>query len=211
MSEAAPEKETGRVEAFSDGVFAIAITLLILDIRVPRPPEDPHAPFDLGRELLALWPSLLAYFMSFAIILVMWVNHHRIFTLVRKVDQAFLFWNGLLLMFVTFVPFPTALLAEYMRDGTFGEFRLAAIVYAGHGLLIALTFFALWRYATAGDRLIVPGYREDERRLMMAQYRWGPVSYLLAFGLAFLSPWSSVVFCLTMALFFAFRGFAGIR
>src|SRR5690349_8897718 len=104
MADSPAEKETGRLEAFSDGVFAIAITLLILDIRVPRPPDDPRVSFDLARELVRLWPSLLAYLMSFAIVLVLWVNHHQIFTLVRKADQAFLFWNGLLLMFVTFIP-----------------------------------------------------------------------------------------------------------
>jgi uncharacterized membrane protein len=123
------EKETGRLEAFSDGVFAIAITLLILDVRVPRPPEDTAQAFDLGHALVRLWPALLAYVMSFVIILVMWVNHHLIFTVVRKTDRTFLFWNGLLLMFVTFVPFPTSLLSEYMGHGGHDELRLAAMIY----------------------------------------------------------------------------------
>lgn len=211
MSDPVPEKETGRVEAFSDGVFAIAITLLILDLHVPRPSVDGGSSFDLGRELLQQWPSWLAYLMSFAVILVMWVNHHRIFTLIRRVDQPFLFWNGLLLMFVTIVPFPTALLAAYMGSGTHAQFRIASIVYAGHGLLIALTFYGLWRYAVKHERLLHPEYEREEVRRMASLYRWGPVAYFVAFALAFFSPWSSVGFCLAMAAAFSFRGFAGMK
>src|ERR1051326_736964 len=151
-------KETGRVEAFSDGVFAIAITLLILDMHVPRPSDLVARGGDLLPALYALWPSLVAYLLSFTVILVMWVNHHRIFTVVRRTDQPFLFWNGLLLMFVTFVPFPTALLAEYMAPGsTFDQFRIATVVYAGHGFLIALAFNGLWRYAIRRGRLLTRG------------------------------------------------------
>jgi len=102
-------RETGRVEAFSDGVFAIAVTLLVLDLKVPKPG-------DLGGEsllsaLARQWPAFLAYLTSFATILVMWVNHHKMFNHIRRTDDRFLFLNGLLLLFVTFVPFPTALVA----------------------------------------------------------------------------------------------------
>ncbi len=202
------QKETGRVEAFSDGVFAIAITLLILDLHVPLPPAS-GGPFNLAAELGRLWTSLLAYFMSFAIILVMWVNHHRIFALVRRVDQAFLFWNGLLLMFVTFVPFPTSLLAAYMGRSDRESFRTAAIVYSGHGCLIAVAFIGLWRYAIKGGRLLAPGPRvAREVAEMSAQYRWGPLAYLTAFVTAFVSPWTSVCMCLALAVSYAVRGFA---
>ncbi len=209
MAETTPEKETTRVEAFSDGVFAIAITLLILDIRVPRHPETPGVPFDLARGLLALWSPLLAYLMSFAIILVMWVNHHRIFTVVRRIDQAFLFWNGLLLMLVTFVPFPTALLSEYMTHGGRDELRLAALVYAGHGTLIALAFTKLWRYAIKGGRLLTPGHMEAEVKRMSDQYRYGPLAYLLALLVALVSPWTSIGICMALAAFYSFSGLTG--
>src|SRR6188508_1713412 len=126
-------KQTGRVEAFSDGVFAIAITLLILEIRVP--PHDETAETGLLEPLVHLWPSYFAFFMSFAVILVMWVNHHRIFTFVQRIDDAFLYWNGLLLLLVTAVPFPTALLAEHLMGP---DARVAAAVYSGMGLAIAL-------------------------------------------------------------------------
>jgi uncharacterized membrane protein len=209
VAESIQEKETTRLEAFSDGVFAIAITLLILDVRVPRPPDNPLEPFDLAQKLLALWSALLAYFMSFAIILVMWVNHHRIFTVVRRTDQAFLFWNGLLLMLVTFVPFPTALLSEYMAHGGRAELRLAALVYAGHGTLIALSFTKLWRYAIKGGRLLTPGHMEDEVRRMSDQYRYGPLAYVLAFLTALVWPWGSVGICVLLAVFYSFSGLTG--
>lgn len=208
-AQALQEKETGRLEAFSDGVFAIAITLLILDVRVPRPPEDASQAFALGRALVRLWPALLAYVMSFVIILVMWVNHHLIFTIVRKTDQTFLFWNGLLLMFVTFVPFPTSLLSEYMGHGGHDELRLAAMIYSAHGLLIALSFTAVWRYATKGGRLLTPGHMEDETRVMSDRYRWGPLAYLVALATSVVLPWGGIAICFALAAFYAVRGFTG--
>src|SRR6266446_10883485 len=97
-----------RVEAFSDGVFAIAITLLILEIKIP------HVEHGLWAGLLALWPSYVAFLMSFAVILIMWVNHHELLRMVQGVNYPFLFANGFLLLTVTFVPFPTAVLAAYL-------------------------------------------------------------------------------------------------
>lgn len=205
------DKDTGRLEAFSDGVFAIAITLLILDVRVPRPPAAGREAFDLGHALVHLWPALLAYVTSFLSILVMWVNHHRIFTMIRRSDDAFLFWNGWLLLCVTFVPFPTSLLAEYMGEGTREQLRMAAMVYAGHGLLVALAFTGVWRYATGGGRLLTPGHMEVEIRRMADQYRWGPLAYALALATAVLSPWTSILLCMGFVVFYAFRGVTSRR
>ena len=101
-SSRADEKETGRLEAFSDGVFAIAITLLILEIHVPKEVEKGG----LAPALLAEWPSYLAFVSSFAIIGIMWINHHRMFEFVRRIDQTLLLLNGLLLLAITFIPFP---------------------------------------------------------------------------------------------------------
>src|SRR5580704_15078074 len=147
MSEPKPgstERETDRVEAFSDGVFAIAITLLVLDIKVPR-----ELPVDvtLAMALLREWPSYLAFVTSFATILNMWINHHRIFTLIDRVDDRLLFYNGLLLLGVTVVPFPTALVAAYL--GHPGQY-VAAAVYNGTFIVIAVFFNLLWRSASAG-------------------------------------------------------------
>ena len=116
--------ETARIEAFSDGVFAIAITLLVLDLKVPRELAEGRT---LEQALLAQWPAYLAFVSSFMTILIMWVNHHRMFTLIGRSDDRLLFYNGLLLMGVTVVPFPTSLVAEYLRhDGQ----RTAALIYS---------------------------------------------------------------------------------
>ncbi|PYP18565.1 MAG: hypothetical protein DMD54_04890 [Gemmatimonadetes bacterium] len=148
----------GRVEAFSDGVFAIAITLLILEIRVP------HVEHGLWAGLLALWPSYVAFLLSFVVILIEWVNHHELLRNVRGVSYPYLFANGLLLLTVTFVPFPTAVLAAYL--GT-SEAKTAVAFYCGAfvvnallvalvqpviGLLINVSLWILW---------IRLGYREE--------------------------------------------------
>jgi uncharacterized membrane protein len=195
------EKETGRLEAFSDGVFAIAITLLILEIRVPKPEElGGHG---LLKALAALWPSYLAFLISFATILVMWVNHHRIFALIRRSDHPFLYWNGFLLMMVTFVPFPTALLAQYLMHP---EARVAAAVFAGTYFFIALAFNGLWWHASKNGRLLARDANPQEVEGITQQYRFGPVLYLVAFAASFFSVPLRVGLCLALAVFFAFRG-----
>ncbi|HLK60642.1 MAG TPA: TMEM175 family protein [Chthonomonadaceae bacterium] len=195
------EKETGRVEAFSDGVFAIAITLLILDIKVPHPQE-------LGTQTLLTalqqqWPTFLAYFTSFATILVMWVNHHRVFTHIRRTNTPFMFLNGLLLLCVSFVPFPTALIAEYIRHP---QAKTASVAFAGTYLVIALTFNLLWRYASQGGRLLNKNANWEEVRAITQQYVFGPPLYLATFVVSFFSVYLSVGMGLFLALFFAFTG-----
>src|SRR5258708_1916094 len=107
--------DTARIEAFSDGVFAIAITLLVLDIKVPHLSNSGRT---LASALVAMWPTYLAFVTSFMTILIMWINNHRMFTLIGRADDRLMFFNGLLLLGVTIVPFPTALVAEYLRhDG----------------------------------------------------------------------------------------------
>jgi hypothetical protein len=106
-------KETGRLEGFSDGVFAVAMTLLVVTLQVPHLPGAISVPA-LGSALLAHWPSYLTFMTSFVTIFIMWASHHGIFKLVYKADTPFLFANGLLLLLVTVVPFPTALVAQYL-------------------------------------------------------------------------------------------------
>jgi len=206
-------KETGRVEAFSDGVFAIAITLLILDIKVPEPPEGfasvsaAEGTRWLLHELARHWTAYVAYLMSFVVILVMWVSHHRIFAMIAKVDRPFLFWNGLLLMLICIVPFPTSLLATYFLTPAA---KVGAAVYAGHGVAISCAFQALWWYATRGGRLMAPGTEAEVARLS-ARYRFGPLMYVLAFLVAFVSATASLTLCLGFAAFFAVEGFFAKR
>jgi uncharacterized membrane protein len=113
----------GRVEAFSDGVLAVAITLLVLDLHVETGGED-----SLAHQLWAKWPSFAAYVLSFFVIGVIWVNHHALFSLLGRVDRTLLFYNLLLLMFVTTIPFTTATLAANLRGDT-GDIRTAVLLY----------------------------------------------------------------------------------
>ena len=192
--------ETARIEAFSDGVFAIAITLLVLDLKVPR---------ELGQErmldqaLLAQWPAYIAFLTSFLTILIMWVNHHRMFTLIGRADDRLLFYNGLLLLGVTIVPFPTSLVAEYMRhDGQ----RTAALIYNATFILLAICFNLLWRTAAVEDRLLHPHADPVAVQRIFDSYRYGPVWYIVAFGLAFVSVTLSIALNLALAMYYALPG-----
>ena len=195
--EAPGEKETGRVEAFSDGVFAIAMTLLVLDLKVPRELASPDG---LLPAITRQWPTFAAYLTSFATILVMWVNHHMLFNCIRRVNSAFLFLNGLLLLFVTFVPFPTALVAEYVRRP---EGRTAAAIYSGTYVALGIAFNLLWRYASGGGRLLDPRISRAQVEAINRNYSFGAALYLPAFVLAFWSVPASLCLCLGLAAFFA--------
>lgn len=195
------EKETIRLEAFSDGVFAIAITLLVLQTQIPS--HELVKAQGLGYSVAALWPSYVAFITSFATILVMWVNHHRIFTLIQTSDHPFLYLNGLLLLFVTFFPFPTALLAEYLLHP---EARVAANIYTATVLAVSLAFLAMWRYASRSDGLLSPDLAARvEIEKVAKQIRSGPLLYFIAFALSFVSEGASIGLCLALALLFALR------
>lgn len=196
------ESETGRVEAFSDGVFGIAMTLLVIEIKLPA--HELVEKNGLLHALIALWPSYLAFLTSFATILVIWVHHHRLFSLIARNDHPFLYWNGLVLFFVTFVPFPTALLAEYLLHP---DAKVAANLYTGTFLAISLAFDALWRHASRRLLATQPTIAmKSEAAQITRRYRYGPPLYLLAFGVSFASEAWSVGLCLLLALFFALRG-----
>lgn len=193
-------KETARTEAFSDGVFAIAITLLVLDLKVPREALERG---ELWSALLAQWPVYFAFATSFATILVMWVNHHEMFNHIDRIDRAFLFLNGFLLFCVTVVPFPTSLLGESLRTP---DERTAALVYASTFLVIAIAFNVLWRYASSRNRLL--HYGADSRRvdLISRQYALGLPLYAAAILFALVWVTASVVLCFLLAVFFALIG-----
>ncbi len=191
------EKETGRIEAFSDGVFAIAVTLLVLELKVPSLPGG-GAGNALAAALLRQWPSYLAFVTSFFTILIMWANHHAIFNLVRRSDAEFLFANGFLLLLVTVVPFPTALLAQYLdKPGA----PVAAAVYAGTFVLAGLAYNVLWRSAIRGRRLLKSGVRDETIHEMTRRYRLGVPMYLVATAAAFVSVTISVAICVGLWVF----------
>ena len=193
------EKETARIEAFSDGVFAIAITLLVLDIKVPHRDQLPEGVRLIG-ALLKQWPTYLAYVTSFLTILIMWMNHHKLFQHIKRSDHMFLLINGLLLMGVTIVPFPTSLLAEYIEHP---YARVAAAIYSGMFVVTAVLFNILWRYAAHKGRLLVKDYDPQVVQKITDQYRFGPLLYIVAFGLSFVSVTASVGICVALAIFFA--------
>jgi uncharacterized membrane protein len=135
-----PQVPTSRLEAFSDGVFAIAITLLVLDLPVPHVEAG-----ELATALLDQWPAYAAYVVSFAIVGIIWINHHAVFGYVKRADRAVLFLNLHLLLWVTVIPWPTRLLADYMLAGGENE-RAAALVYALTMTLMGVAFGSLWLY-----------------------------------------------------------------
>src|SRR5204862_3588165 len=144
-----------RLEAFSDGVFAIAATLLVLELRVP---ENGH---DLPSELLHLWPAYAAYLVSFLTIGIIWVNHHTLLEHCRQVDRRFLYLNLALLIAVGIVPFPTALVGRYILSA---QGATAALVVYGLGaVLIAMAFTGVFLYATHDQRLV--GDARESRRI----------------------------------------------
>jgi uncharacterized membrane protein len=185
---------TGRVEAFSDGVFAIAITLLILTVGV-----DGAHHRALSGELLRLWPSYIAYGVSFLTIGIMWINHHTIFRHFKRVDRPLLLLNILLLMLIAFVPFPTSVVAEFARSGS--DRRAAALLYGITLTTTAICFFAVWMY---GSRRLL---REDSDRREVSgitrSYLPGAPTYGAATLIAFASSTASLILFGSIALFYA--------
>jgi len=191
-------KETGRIEGFSDGVIAVAITLLVLSLQPPAVLAKSDT--DLLQKLLSLWPNYLAFVTSFATIGVMWINHHRMFTYIRRTDSTLMALNLLLLLVIVFIPFPTALVAQYLE---MPDFHTAAAIYNGTYVLLSICFNLLFRYAAHENRLLGKEVDHDEMQVMLRQFRFGAVPYLFTFALTWVSVPASLVLNLLMALFWA--------
>src|SRR5580704_1139247 len=164
------DKETARIEAFSDGVYAIAVTLLVLDVHVPDFAESTRMG-GLASALAHEWPTYLAYVISFLTILIMWINHHRLFHLIRRRDHTLLILNGLLLMGIKLIPFPTALLAKYMLTD---YVKTATVVFAGSYLFIAVLYNLLWRHISS--RLLRHDHDIMTTNSIDRQYNFGLVT-----------------------------------
>ena len=189
-------KETGRIEAFSDGVFAVAVTLLILTIRVPEG-RDVNIP----GAVLDQWPFFLAYLVSLVSILVMWANHHGIFNLVVRTDRVLLILNGILLMLITFFDYPTAVLAAAISEGNYQQF--AAMFYTGTLLAVTIVYNIFWRYIAGHPRLIDVHVNLGTVEKTSREYRFGPLFYATAFVVAYFSPLAGVLITLLLAIYFA--------
>ena len=192
------DNDTGRIEAFSDGVFAIAITLLIIEIGVPHLDQEPPGT-TLPEALVGLWPSYLGYVISFLQIGVIWANHHNRFRFIVRSDHFLLFLNILFLMCVAFIPFPTALLADYLRGA---ERSTAGAVYAGTLAVTAVFFTLLWLYAATNYRLIDRNLDRFLVRAMTRRYVLGMAAYLFAFLLALINVAASLILIVILALIF---------
>ena len=190
------EKETGRVEAFSDGVFAIAITLLALDLKVPE--VKSLTPLALAQALWAKWPSYVIFLISFATILIMWVYHHRLFQSLKRADTWLLFSNGFLLLLITAVPFPTALAGTYL---TTPAAPVACATYAGFFVLINLSYNLLWWMVLRQQT----GYhwRRTTLNWSIVCTLLGLPCYLLATAVAFWHPLLSIIICALLWLVWA--------
>jgi len=186
---------TNRIEAFSDGVFAIAATLLVLEFTVS---SNKHAS-PLGRQLLHLWPSYLAYVTSFVTIGIIWMNHHHAVSLIGRTDRTFLFLNVLLLLTISFLPFPTKLVAQFLGDE--GE-KAAALTYSATFVLMSVIYNTWWRYASGSRRLIAEGVPDSALRAISRAFDPGVPMYGAVFVLAFFSPLGAVFLTFAIAAFY---------
>ncbi len=191
-----------RTEAFSDGIFAIAVTLLVLDLYDPTRGTT----VSLSQGLQDEWPSFFALGTSFITILIMWMNHHNMFTYIHRIDRRLMLLNGLLLLFVVLTPFTTLLVANHIQAD---DEKVAAAVYAGNFLLVSIVWNGLWRYVSAGHRLLGSEVTEEQVRTITNQYFVAPVSYGAALVLSQISGLASVVLILIVAAFFAITATLG--
>ena len=182
-------KETARLEAFSDGVFAIAITLLILEIKVP-PADSIHSTGALWQRLFELWPSYFSFIYSFGAILIMWLNHHRAFSIIKKTSLPFMYANGFLLLTVTFIPFPTALLSQYITT----DFQKPAIIFFCFSSMLNSFAFVLWSNAfMRPKRLIDPNIDPKTIAKSYKSTRFGFFLYSFTTALAFWLPTTALL------------------
>jgi uncharacterized membrane protein len=190
-----------RVEAFSDGVIAVAITLLALDLDVPKT----SAPGTLAHNLGAQWPHYAAYVVSFVTIGIIWINHHAMLRRIRAVDHAILMLNLALLMTIVVLPFSTALMAEYLK-ATHGQ-KLAAAVYGGSLLLMSVAFFAMQQHLLrAKPYLLEQHVTPARRRALLRRNFTGLPPYAIATLAAIASPYITLAICAAIAAFYAAPG-----
>ncbi len=188
---------TNRLEAFSDGVFAVAITLLVLEIDVPGGENLWH---DLKEE----WPSFAAFFVSFWVIGIIWVNHHGVIDHLKRADRGVLYLNLLVLMTVVFIPFSTALFADHLKSGA--DEKVAAIVYSGSFLAMGVGFGLLWTYVTSHREALGVSLTDEEVRSTRRSFLIGNPIYALAFAMSFISPAAVLAIVALVAFYYMVVG-----
>lgn len=187
---------TSRVEAFSDGVFAIAITLLILGVSVPETSTQVLIRGELLTKIIALWPKILSYIISFAVIGIFWVGHHIMFRFIKRMDRIGLLLNILVLMVIAFIPFSAALMGVYGRE------QIAVVIYGITLFLAGITFELFWLYASHNYRLIDQTLDSNHIQKASLIILVAPVIYLIAVILSVFNPlWSIVIYILVPLLY----------
>jgi len=200
-------QNTARTEAFSDGVFAFAITLLVLNLRDPTTAPDLPLGTSLLDGLIHEWQSFFALVTSFITILVMWLNHHNMFSHIGRVDRRLMLMNGLLLLFVVLTPFTTLIVSGHLSIAT--DAGTAAAFYSGNFLLIAVAWNVLWRYCAKDRRLLAEDVTDDEAKTITRQYTVAPIGSVVAIAISFISGLASVTVVLIIAAFYAITGSHG--
>jgi uncharacterized membrane protein len=189
--------KTNRLEAFSDGVFAVAITLLVLEINIPGGEN-------LWHQLKEEWPSFASFFVSFWVIGIIWVNHHGVIDHLKRADRGVLYLNLLVLMSVVLMPFSTALMAEHLKSGA--DENVAAAVYAGSFVLMAVSFGGLWEYITRHREGLGVELTDEEVRRTSRSFQIGNPFYALAVVVAFISPAVVLVIIGALAVYYMVAG-----
>ena len=189
--------KTNRLEAFSDGVFAVAITMLVLEINIPGGEN-------LWHQLKEEWPSFASFFVSFWVIGIIWVNHHGVIDHLKRADRGVLYLNLLVLMSVVLIPFSTALMAEHLKSGA--DENVAAAVYAGSFVLMAVSFGVLWEYITRHREGLGVELTDEEVRRRSRSFQIGNPIYALAVVVAFISPAVVLVIIGALAVYYMVAG-----
>lgn len=187
------QKETGRIETFSDGVFCIAITLLTLELGLEFNSEETN--LGLLKGIWHLWPKYLAYFLSFVNVLLAWIGHHAIFRYFRNTDNLVMICNGFLLLLVAMVPFPARVLGQYMLSDAF---QAAVMFYTGYFVLISIAFRLLWYAAVRNKDYLLQNLSAGGIRKITFNENTGLVSNLLIFLAAFVFPWLALLLSFVM-------------
>ena len=195
------QKETLRVETFSDGVFCIAVTLLSLEIGV----EVKNDATDVGLlyALIGKWPICLAYVISFVNVLLAWMGHHSLFKQLHKTNNFITMANGVLLMLVALVPFPTKTLGLFLQTGAL---KTAVIFYTGYFVLISLAFRLLWHAATRKRELLMRGITDSQIKLTTKNENIGLICNTIILAMAFINPW--IALALSFVMWIYWIGFA---
>ncbi len=189
IEQAESRESTGRVEAFSDGIFGVAITLLSLEIGVEEYANATNA--NLFNNILELWPKYIAYFNSFATVLLMWLAHHQMFRLIKKPNSSLILANGLLLLIVALVPFPTKTVGQFIDT----EAKNVAVeFYTGYFLLVNFAYMLLWKIAAAKTKGLLHSFVTDEIvSAVNSRIRIGGLINLTCFSLSFINPWLGII------------------